>query len=241
MLPPGFPVPLHWLILIGIAGLIRDEVATLQSAVAPPPFAEPLHWVTVAPVVVAGNGLHSTDPPPPFPDPTHWFTVAAVTGWAPGGLPLMLFVTVTRQMIGWAASLSEPLHCRIDVTRLVECVTNVPFPCAQGWREQCRVTVVVELVFVPLMVLTTVTVHLIPVVLPIAPGPWPLHWLTVRSAACAADGDKAAIAKENALASSNAISARCHGRREVKAWAGAVERAVLMKGTVFRRRTGVFP
>ena len=54
MLPPGFPVPLHWFTLIGIAALIRDEVATRQSAVAPPPFAEPLHCVTVAPVVVAG-------------------------------------------------------------------------------------------------------------------------------------------------------------------------------------------
>ncbi len=54
MLPPGFPVPLHWLTLIGMAGLIRDAVATRQSAVAPPPLAEPLHWVTVAPVVVAG-------------------------------------------------------------------------------------------------------------------------------------------------------------------------------------------
>jgi hypothetical protein len=42
------------LILIGIAGLTLDWVATWQSTVAPPPLAEPLHWVTVAPVVDAG-------------------------------------------------------------------------------------------------------------------------------------------------------------------------------------------
>ena len=115
--------------------------------------------------------MHRTLPPPPLPDPTHWFTVAADTGWEPDALPLMLLMMVTRQMIGCAASLSEPLHCRTDVTRSVECVTNVPFPCAQGPREQCRVTVVVELVFLPLMVLTTVTLQVIPVVAPIAPGP----------------------------------------------------------------------
>jgi hypothetical protein len=44
--------------------------------------------------------------------------------------------------------------------------------------------VVVELVF-PLfvIVLTTVTVHLMPVVLPLALGPCPLHWLTLTLAA----------------------------------------------------------
>jgi len=61
---------------------------------------------------------------------------------------------------------------------------NVPFPLRQGPREHFRVTVVVELVF-PLfvIVLTTVTVHLMPVVAPLALGPTPLHWRTLRSAA----------------------------------------------------------
>jgi len=176
MLPPGFPVPLHWLTLIGIAGLILDCVPTEQATVAPPPFAEPLHWVTVAVEVAAGKGLQFTVPPPPAPEPTHSLTVAAVTGCAPGASALTLFVIVTRHTIGWAESLSEPLHWLTNVTRLVEWLVNVPFPFGQGPREQCRVTVVVELVF-PLfvMVLTTVTVHLMPVVAPLALGPTPLH------------------------------------------------------------------
>jgi hypothetical protein len=71
VLPPGLPVPLHWLIEIGIARLIAEAVPTEQATVAPPPFAEPLHWVTVALVVDAGNGLQFTVPPPPPPEPTH--------------------------------------------------------------------------------------------------------------------------------------------------------------------------
>jgi hypothetical protein len=65
------PVPLHWLIVMGIARLIAEAVPTEQATVAPPPFAEPLHWVTVALVVDAGNGLQLTVPPPPPPEPTH--------------------------------------------------------------------------------------------------------------------------------------------------------------------------
>ena len=109
MLPPGFPVPLHWLTLIGRAGLIV-EGSTVQRTVAPPPFADPLHWVTVAPVVLAGNGSQSVVPPPPCPEPLHWLTVAAVTGCAPGVSALMLFVILTVHVIGCAASLSESLH-----------------------------------------------------------------------------------------------------------------------------------
>jgi hypothetical protein len=108
-LPPGFPVPLHWLMLIGIAELTVDG-STVQRTVPPPPLADPLHWVTVAPVVVAGNGSQSTVPPPPPPEPTHWLTVAGVTGSAPGVSALMLFVIRTVHVIGCAASLSESLH-----------------------------------------------------------------------------------------------------------------------------------
>jgi hypothetical protein len=44
-------------------------------------------------------------------------TVAAVTGWAPGVSALMLFVTVTVQVIsGGAASLADPLHWLMLVT-----------------------------------------------------------------------------------------------------------------------------
>jgi len=49
--PPGFPEPLHWLTVIGIAALTREPALTAQRAVPPPPLAEPLHWVTVAPVL----------------------------------------------------------------------------------------------------------------------------------------------------------------------------------------------
>src|SRR5664279_1901000 len=216
-----------------IAGLTLDCVATRQFAVPPPPFAEPLHWVTVAPVVDAGCGLQITAPPPPFPEPTHWLTVAAVTGCAPATLPLMLFVMVTLQVIGWAASLSEPLHCCTSVTRLVEWVTNVPLPCGQGPREQCLITVVVELVFVPLMVLTMVTEQVMPVVAPLALGPTPLHWWTVRPAASATDGDSASTANENTLASNSAISARCQVRRPAEPRAGMAAAAVFMSSRAF--------
>lgn len=74
--PPALPVLLHWLIVIGIEAVTVDGVATEQTAVEPPPVAEPLHWVTVAPDVLAGNGLHTRGPrppklPPPLADPTH--------------------------------------------------------------------------------------------------------------------------------------------------------------------------
>jgi hypothetical protein len=54
--PPLLPVPLHWLTVIGIAGLIVESEVTVQFTVPPPPLAEPLHSVTVALVVVAGKG-----------------------------------------------------------------------------------------------------------------------------------------------------------------------------------------
>ena len=166
---------LHWLTLIGIARLIFDAEPTVQCTVAPPPFADPLHWVTVALVVVAGKGAQFTVPPPPWPEPTHWLEVAAATGFAPGVSALMLFVIVTRQVIGCAASLSEPLHWSMLVTKLVELLVNVPFPGGHGPSEHWRVSVVLELVVPPLIVLTTVTVQVIAVVAPVGPGPMLLH------------------------------------------------------------------
>jgi hypothetical protein len=61
--PPAMPELLHWLILIGMAGLTVDAVATAQSAVEPPPVTESLHWTTVAVdgSVVAGNGSHTSN------------------------------------------------------------------------------------------------------------------------------------------------------------------------------------
>jgi len=193
--PPTFPVPLHWLTVIGIAGLTLDLGSTVQCTVPPPPLPDPLHWVTVAPTLVAGEGPQLTTPP--APEPTHWFTVEAVTGCAPGVFRPMLFVTLTLQLIVCAASLSELLHCRITVTRLTASVVDVPFGAEQGPSVQSRVTVVVEYVLVPLIVLTTVTVHFIAVVAPSAAGPWLLHWSTTMVEAWAVVG-RATPAMENA-------------------------------------------
>lgn len=208
-LPPGFPVPLHWLMLSGIAGLIKEPEATVQSTVPPPPLPEPLHWVTVAPAVLAGKGTQITLPPPPVPEPTHWLTVAAVTGRAPGVSALMLFVMVTLHVIGCAASLSEPLHWPTSVTRLVDLVVNVPFPGGHGSLAHSRVTVVVEPRVPPLIVLTTTTVQVIAVVAPPGPGPMLLHWSTAMFAARATEGGRANPAMENApMTTTTAITAR---------------------------------
>jgi len=142
-----------------------------------------------------GEGLQLTAPP--VPEPTHWFTVEAVTGCAPGVSRPMLFVTLTSQLIVCAASLSELLHCLMVVTRLTASVVNVPFGAEHGPSVHSRVTVVVEYVRVPLIVLTTVTVHFIAVVAPSAAGPWPLHWSTTMLEAWAAVG-RANPAMENA-------------------------------------------
>jgi hypothetical protein len=110
----------------------------------------------------------------------------------------MLLVMVTLQLIACAASLSELLHCRMAVTRLSEVVVNVPFGVEQGPSVHSRVTVVVERAFVPVIVLTTVTVHLIAVVAPWAAGAWPLHWSITMLAGLAAAGravDAATIEK----------------------------------------------
>jgi hypothetical protein len=195
--PPALPVPLHWLTRIVIAGATVEPEPTAQSAVPPPPFADPLHWVTVAPLVVAGKGLQLTVPPPPPAEPTHWLIVAAVTGDAPGVSALMLLVTLTVQLIGWAASLSDPLHWVMSVTRSAEPLVKVPFPPGQGSSEHCRVTVVDEDVIPELIVLTTVTVQVMPVVAPAGPGPTLLHWSTLSTAAAAGELPRLTAAAEN--------------------------------------------
>jgi hypothetical protein len=211
--PPALPVPLHWLTEIGMTGLTVDAGSTEQLTVPPPPFAEPLHCVTVALVVVAGNGAQVLLPPPPPADPTHWLTVAAVTGSAPGVSALMLLVMLTSQLIGWAASLSEPLHWLIEVTRSLELVVVEPLPGAHGSREHCRLTVVVDEVVPPLMVLMTVTEQVMPVVAPMGPGPTLLHWSTVSVAACAGAERLMAPNEKLVRRSKNAASAGRHSRR----------------------------
>jgi len=41
--PPTFPVPLHWLIVIGIVALTKDWGSTVQCTAPPPPLPDPLH------------------------------------------------------------------------------------------------------------------------------------------------------------------------------------------------------
>ena len=222
---PGFPVPLHWLTVIGIARLTWELGSTEQRTAAPPPLPEALHWVTVA-AVVAGEGWQLNTPPPPLPEATHWLTVEAVRGCAPGVFARMMFVMLTLQLIACAASLSELLHCRTTVTRPVDWVVNVPFGVEQGSSVHSRVTVVVELVDVPLVVLTTATVHRKAVVAPLVPGPWLLHWSTTMVAAWAAVG-KTSPAMPNAPVSIiRTVTMVRHVGRDAGLCAGAV--SVLM-------------
>jgi hypothetical protein len=211
--PPTFPVPLHWLTVIGIAALTLDLGSTVQFTVPPPPLAEPLHWVTVAPGA-AGMGLQFTVPPPPVPEPTHWLTATAPSCPARGVLALMLFMMLTLQLIVCAASLSELLHWLTAVTRLADCVVYVPFGVEQGPSVQNRVTVVVELVALPLTVLTTVTVHFRAVVAPSGPGAWPLHWSITMVAAWACVGSATAPTENPPVSSIRATSITVHLCRE---------------------------
>ena len=210
MEPPGFPVPLHWLTRTGIAGLTTDSESTVHRTPPPPPLPEPLHWVTVAPVVFAGKGSQSMKPPPPVPEPTHWFEVAADTGWAPGVPALMRLMIVTRQVMGWAASLSDPLHWFTLVTSCVELLVKVPLPGAQGPSVHSLVRVVVDPRVEPLIVLTTTTVHVIPVVAPSGPGPCPLHCSSVGAAWAAGAVRVSCTAPKAAV---TAIKARTSARR----------------------------
>jgi hypothetical protein len=136
----------------------------------------------------------------------HWLTVGAVRARAYAAL--MLLVTETVQVTsGGAASLADPLHWVTLVTKFRELVVNVPLPGAQGVREHCRRTVTLELVRpLALMVLTTVTVHVMPVVAPGGPALRLLHCLTVTFAARAGAVDKVSPASENPLATTTTAS-----------------------------------
>ena len=108
--PPPLAEPLHW--LIARAGADATVPVALQvRPTSVPPLADPLHWVIVAPVVVAGNGLHPVVMPPP--DPTHWLTVAAVE---PGLTPAPSYVTVTLHRSVPPPPLIASLHWLIEVT-----------------------------------------------------------------------------------------------------------------------------
>ncbi|MBC7560731.1 MAG: hypothetical protein H7270_15600 [Dermatophilaceae bacterium] len=226
--PPGFPVPLHWLTLTGIARLTFDAGSTAQSTVPAPPLAEPLHWVTVAAPAVAGKGVHRVLAG--TPEPTHWLVLALVRGFAFGVPALMLLVMRTSQLIVCAASLSELLHCCTVLTTELERVVNVPFGVEQGPSVHSRVTVVVELLVGPSIVLTTVTVHLIPVEAPSAFGPCPLHWSTTIVEARAMSGMNTPARENTPVSTTNAINTVQHTGREAEVGAGIA--AVLMLPTL---------
>ena len=122
--PPPFPEPLHWL-----TATLRNEVVVepeptvhLTRCVPPPPLPEPLHCVTVAPVVLAGNGLHAVvgAVPPPSPDALHWLVVAAVGVTR----PVTLFTTSTLHVTVPPPPFPEPLHWSIVVTSAPELVVE---------------------------------------------------------------------------------------------------------------------
>ena len=96
------------------------------------------------------------------------------------------------------------------VARATEPVVNVPFGAEQGPSVHSRVTVVVEYVVVALIVLTTLTVHLIAVVAPWAAGPWPLHWLTAMVEAWAAAGTASPITQKAPVSSIRAVAMAGH-------------------------------
>jgi hypothetical protein len=77
-----------------------------------------LHCVTVAPLVVAGNGLHAIvgSVPPPVPAVLHWFTVTGEVVAA----PVMLLVMSTRQVTVPPPPFPEPLHWSTLVTMSLE-------------------------------------------------------------------------------------------------------------------------
>ena len=102
--------------------------------------------------------------------------------------------------------MSDPLHWLTSVTKSVELLVNVPLPPGQASSEHCRVRVVVDDVVPELMLLTTVTVHVIPVVAPAAHGPTLLHWSSVMAAAAAGDAPRLRAATDNDAASTTGAS-----------------------------------
>ena len=94
------------------------------------------------------------------------------------------------------------MHWLMSVTRSVELLVNVPLPPGQASSEHCRVSVVVDDVVPPLIVLTTVTVHVMPVVAPAGPGPTLLHWSRVMTAATAGAAPRLIAAADSEAVSS---------------------------------------
>jgi len=153
----------------------------------------------------------------------------------------MLFVTVTVQVMrGGAASLPEPLHWVMSVTRSDELVVNEPFPGAHGSREHCRTTVTVEDV-APVLetVLTTVMSQVMPVVAPLGPPLRLLHWPSATLAAFAGEVVDARPATEKAAATSS-VSAHDHHRAACGRPRIGAERVVTGQpsGKPCRARTG---
>src|SRR5450631_100851 len=110
----------------------------------------------------------------------------------------------------------------MTVTRPTESVMNVPFGVEQGPRVHSRVTVVLERVDVPLIVLTTVTVHLSAVVAPAVPGTWTLHWSTTMVEAWAAVGTARPASENTPLSMIRAVTMMCQVGRQAELRAGTV-------------------
>jgi hypothetical protein len=156
--PPPFPEPTHWLTDTTMSGVVVEFELTVHCTrcVPPPPFPELLHWVTLAPLVVAGNGLQRTvgAVPPPSPDVLHWLTVAEVGVT----VAVMLLMTSTVHTTVPPPPFPEPLHCVTEVTMSVDGVvdelqTIVGGSFANPWHAW-RTTV--ELVTLPLRLFVTV-------------------------------------------------------------------------------------
>jgi hypothetical protein len=98
------------LTVTGKAEVSVEPAPTVQRTriVPPPPVPAELHWVTVALVVLAGNGLQAVVGcvPPPVPAELHWFTVTGV-GVA---VPVMLLMMWTLQVTVPPPPFPEPLH-----------------------------------------------------------------------------------------------------------------------------------
>ena len=115
--------------------------------------------------------------------------------------------------------MAELLHWVTRVTRLVDLLVKVPLPPGHGPRVHLRVTVVVEPVLAPLIVLTTVTVQVNPVVAPVGLPLRPLHWLTPMVAALAEEGGRTIPAVDNApMPTARAITIVRSVSRRGEAW-----------------------
>jgi hypothetical protein len=123
------PEPLHWSIWTGTADVsVEGSTVHFTRAVPPPPVPASLHWVTVALVVLAGNGSQAVvgSVPPPVPEPLHWLTVIGVTagGVIEAGTEMLLTMS-TLQVTVPPPPLPEPLHWSTDVVSWSEGVVVV--------------------------------------------------------------------------------------------------------------------